>query len=513
MKTLPASPDLSHLKKQAKALLRAARAGENPALQRFAEALPAARGLDAAALAQHELRLHDAQSVIARDYGFKSWTELKRTVEWLRSTRAEQRETWLGWVFDGNSRARKLAVRTLHAQPSLFADDPWLACVIGNEAILRDMIARDPAWVNRRHGPRQMVPLLGVTQSRLILEEGYEAPLLACAALLLQAGADVNATWTDPHYPDWPLSALYGAAGITHHPGMTRLLLEAGANPNDNESLYHSVEGRDPACTLLLLEAGARVVGTNTIGRVLDYDKPDLLRLLLAHGGNAAERPWLHHAILRGRSMTHIRLLLDAGADPRAVNHDGISLYRWAQLHGRDDVVEALRALGVEEALSEEETFIAACTRGDTASVVRIQSRVPDIVSRLSPRQLQTLPELAAVGALDAVRCMLAAGWPREVKAGWDATALNLAVFQGDAAMASLLLEQGADWRTRHGYGDNVVGTLSYASQADDIEDPAPRDYIACARALIDHGVPVSATGGYGFSEEVTAYFEGVKGP
>ena len=58
-------------------------------------------------------------------------------------------------------------------------------------------------------------------------------------------------------------------------------------------------------------------------------------------------------------------------------------------------------------------------------------------------------------------------GWPREVKAAWDATALNLAVYRGDAQMAELLLESGADWQTRHGYGSNVVGTLSYASQND----------------------------------------------
>ncbi|WP_413990614.1 hypothetical protein ACMDCR_00180 [Labrys okinawensis] len=507
MKTLPSSPDLAHLKKQAKALLRAARNGESAALQHFAAQLPIARDLTATELAGWELKLHDAQSVIARDYGFRSWAELKRAVAWLRSTQAEKRETWLRWALEGNARERRLAVRSLAEQPALLAGDAWFACVIGNESLLRDRLARDPSWASQPSGPRSMAPLVAVTHSRLILEEGFETPLLACARLLLTAGADVNATWTDPNYPEWPLSALYGAAGVTHHAGMTRLLLEAGANPDDNESLYHSVEARAPDCTLLLLEAGARVRGTNTIGRVLDYDKPDLLRQILAHDGDARERPWLHHAILRGRSLGHIRLLLEAGADPRAVNEEGISLYRWAQLHGRSDVVEILGGLGVKEDLSEEEAFIAACTRGDAVAAERIREGMPDIFSHLNTRQLQTLPQLAATGALEAVRTMLAMGWPREVRTGWDATALNLAVFQGDAAMARLLLEEGADWRTKHGYGDNVIGTLSWASQADEIEDPAPRDYIACAQALIEHGVPVSATEGYSFSDEVGAYF------
>ena len=41
----------------------------------------------------------------------------------------------------------------------------------------------------------------------------------------------------------------------------------------------------------LLLRAGARVNGTNALGRVLDFDKLDDLRLMLEHGGDANERP------------------------------------------------------------------------------------------------------------------------------------------------------------------------------------------------------------------------------
>ena len=50
-------------------------------------------------------------------------------------------------------------------------------------------------------------------------------------------------------------------------------------------------------------------------------------------------------------------------------------------------------------------------------------------------------PQLAAIGRTEAVRTMLALGWPREVKTAWQATALNLAIFAGDAVMTRLLLE------------------------------------------------------------------------
>ena len=100
-----------------------------------------------------------------------------------------------------------------------------------------------------------MTPLVAVTHSILILETAFEGPLLNSAKLLLHYGANVNSSWTNAKWPDSPLSALYGAAGRTHHVGMLKLLLNTGANPDDNESLYHSLESQDSTCTRLLLDA------------------------------------------------------------------------------------------------------------------------------------------------------------------------------------------------------------------------------------------------------------------
>lgn len=80
-KELPARANLEHLKSQAKDLLAAFKQKEPGALERFRENLPAARGANDEALAALPLALHDAQSVIAREYGFASFAELKAHVE------------------------------------------------------------------------------------------------------------------------------------------------------------------------------------------------------------------------------------------------------------------------------------------------------------------------------------------------------------------------------------------------------------------------------------------------
>lgn len=79
--------------------------------------------------------------------------------------------------------------------------------------------------------------------------------------------------------------------------------------------------------------------------------------------------------------------------------------------------------------------------------------------------------------------------------------------------MAELLLDSGADWRTPHGFGDTVLGTLSWASPADGIDNAAPRDYVGCARVIVAHGVPLADMERYTFSNEVMEYIGGFRSP
>src|SRR5262245_17265177 len=81
MTRLPERSNIDHLRKQAKDLLQQYRARDPAAFARLRSALPAAQGRDDAELVALDLRLHDAQSCVAREYGFASWAELKTHVE------------------------------------------------------------------------------------------------------------------------------------------------------------------------------------------------------------------------------------------------------------------------------------------------------------------------------------------------------------------------------------------------------------------------------------------------
>ena len=77
---LPARPHLDHLKAQAKDLLDAHQRGEREALERIRAAVPAFARMSDDELARAGFALHDAQSAIAREYGFASWAELRDKV-------------------------------------------------------------------------------------------------------------------------------------------------------------------------------------------------------------------------------------------------------------------------------------------------------------------------------------------------------------------------------------------------------------------------------------------------
>ncbi|MDQ8729518.1 hypothetical protein [Bradyrhizobium sp. LHD-71] len=515
MNRLPDRSNLDHLKKQAKDLIRLYRNRDRDAFARFRHALPAAIDRSDEEIASLKLRLHDAQSCVAREYGFASWLDMRTYVELQAAARddgADRVLQWLRLVYSGeiagglNRENPRIAARMLVEDPNVAAGGPYLACAVGDEGALRQATRADPAWVNHPGGPLHVPPLLAITHSSLLRLPEFRERLHRSARYLLSAGADPNQR-TGNRWPpgslsqpddEHPLSALYGAAGKNHDVALTTMLLDTGADPNDGESLYHSLESLP--CTRALLEHGARIAETNAFYRVFDFDNPDMLELLLQNGADPNEparnpplTDWgspLLWAIRRRRSRRHIEALLQAGADPSARTPSGLSAYRLALQFGLTDVADLLQANGAAEPTSEGERFIAACARNDEAEARRIHAHRPDLPASLPDTSLRILPDMVAEGGDDGAKLMVRLGWPIATRGGdWDASALNLAVFRGNAGLTRFLLEHGASWTEEHGYGGNVCGTLGWASCNEPVEGG---DWAECARALLEHDMPAA---------------------
>jgi ankyrin repeat protein len=505
--TLSDRSNLDHLRKQAKDLLRLYRAGDAPTLDRLRRFLPAARGRTDSALLSMQLRLHDMQSCIAREHGLASWNALKDEVE-MRRARAQDlttlRRHWLGLVYGGDlaggvvRQRPELAAKVLADNPGLLGDDAHLACAVGDLARVR-RAADDPAWVNAAGGMLRVTPLITVAHSSLVKLPAFRAGILDCLRLLLARGADPNQHYCNrwpPHSVEQPgeerLSALYGAAGKIHDLETTKLLLAAGADGNDGESLYHSVEDRDPSlpCTRALLEAGTRVEGSNALAHILDVDNLGGLELLLSYTrqGDPDLGRILHWAIYRGRSAAHVRAIIEAGADPKALNAHHQDAFHNAANFGLPEVMRLLTEGGSGETLTQEEMFVSACARADETEARRLFE--PGIFERLTPAQLKQLPNLAMAGRDDAVRLMVELGWPIATRGGdIDGSALNWAVFRGRPELAEFLMERGASFREQHGYNSDVLGTLSWASLNQPRNDG---DWPGCAAVMLRHGLPAA---------------------
>lgn len=475
-RTLPPHPHPDQLRRQARELLRAWRQGDPAALARAAPyALPAPP------------RLAQAQLVLAREHGCASWPQLLQAVERQReaaladSAFAERvLALALGRGFDAPQPARALAL--LQQRPGLRL--PALRLLLG-EPVDVEPNAALPPWG---------APPLALVAFSSLARIGFEPALLQAMDRLLAAGADPNAGLPDPESTERALPVLYGAVARAQSLAMVQRLLAAGAEPNDNESLYHAVEQPERGMVAALVAAGARWQGTNALGRQLDFDALEHLEQVLSLGADPNElshstgtRP-LQHAVQRGRSLAHLQALVAHGADPAAPDAHGQTLAWHAARTGRADVLAWLAPMGLHSPQDARERFLAACAAADETAARALLEEQPGLLASLPAQDLALLPEQAQRGAFASVRLMLALGWPVAVPGPWQASALNQAAFRGDAAMVALLLQHGARWSERNGYGGTALGSCLHAG----CNEPVPGgDYAQVLRLLLADGAPL----------------------
>jgi ankyrin repeat protein len=429
--------NLEYYRKQAKKLLKAARAGDAGALSRLG--VVARSGASAG-----EYKLHDAQLAIAREEGFASWPKFQAL---LTESKLNYQQMAKAFIDAATSDVRR-AMGMLDAHPELARAGIWAALVLGDTAAVKEVLDADKEFARRKGGPDSVEPLIYVCFSRFANRaSGRSDGLIETARLLLQHGANASASFEPPNLPGNPLSCLYGATGLNNNPQLALLLLEAGANPNDNESLYHSTEHADQVCTRLLLKHGARVRGSNALNHMLDREDPEGVKLLLEAGANLADlnhrgETSLQWAVYRRRSVGILEMLLERGAPLDVHRKDGRSAYALAMQSGQRESAALLRARGANTELSELDALLAAWSDGDagprqvTSEAVREKLRASE--------NAMLLPDLAQNHATESVRALLDAGMPIDSQGDSGETALHWACWKGYADLAKLLVERGA---------------------------------------------------------------------
>jgi Ankyrin repeats (3 copies) len=389
-----------------------------------------------------DAKLADAQHEVARGMGAASWPALVRRVEAEALKRGERHAQFVRWATDG---PREHVEELLALDPALAEAGLDAALVVGNRDRVAAEIESDPGLVGRELGELGWLPLVYVCHS--VLLGGPRADdLVACAELLLDSGADPDGSRRHPKWGD--LSALYGAAGVAHEPRMTALLLERGASPDDDESLYHSCETRDHSCLLLLLEAGARVDGTNSIRHMLDYDDLEGLRLLLERGVAQEGHGWpeldgtIEWALIRDRSRAHVELLLEHGAPVRP-GEATLAVRR-----GRADLADLLGEAQPKPA----DELLGALRRGDRPAADAVLGAHAGLLETLGRGDHDVLVHAAGRGRREAVELMLELGFPVDIRSEeWGETPLHAAAWYGFAEIVRVLLAHGADPRAAAG--------------------------------------------------------------
>lgn len=475
--------NLEYYQKQAKHLLKSAKSREESALQRLIRHSPELAN-------SVKPSLHHAQFAIAREQGFASWPRLK---DFILQTKLDFQQAIAIFVEAALADGRR-ALELLERNPELSSAGFFCALVAGDLEKIGKVLQESPELARVKGGPRDWEPLLYVCFSIFAAKSSARADkLLEAARLLLRHGAEPNTSYIDERWPDNPLSCLYGATGINNNPALGLVLLEAGANPNDSESLYHSTEHADLACVRLLLAHGALPKGSNALKHMLDREDLQGLHLLLGAGADPNEKndrdeTALHWAVWRGRSAAIITALLDKGADINAKRQDGRTAYALAVQSGQVEIASLLEARGADKSLSALDRFMGACVTATPQELERMLAESPEILKASESERL--LPDLATNHRTTAVRALLAAGLPVDARGELGGTALHWSCWKGYADLVKLLLHRGASLTIEdEQYHGTPPGWFGHGLQ--NCPDRSG-DYAAVAQLLLAAGAKIS---------------------
>lgn len=428
-KDLPPAPNLEHLRKQAKALLRAFRKKEPQVVAKF-------RALELKATP----KLSDAQHLIAREYGFDNWAQLKEHVD------AEA---------DQMNEAFRLARKAL-------SDD--------NATEFRRLLKHYPALKARINEPVGDFgsPLINHVRSKTMLDA------------LLDAGADIDARskWDpgsfgllDAAPPEVAAYAIERGATITVHAaarlGMLEELKQMVAS---DPQLVHARggDGQTPLHFASTIEIVDHLLdhGADIEARDVDHKSTPAQWML-------SERNEIARYLVRRGCKTDILMATALGdidlvkkhlrSDPECIRmrvsdeyfpmigpRSGGSIYQW-KLGWYVSAVQVAKSLDHKEIFDllmerspAEEKLLNACWLHDEAMVKELLAQRPNLSTTLTAAARRHVAHAARNNDTIAARLMVAAGLPVHAFSQHHASSLHWAAFHGNPELARLFIDHHA---------------------------------------------------------------------
>jgi ankyrin repeat protein len=454
---LPENPNIEHLKKQAKALLR-----ERP-----------------------QAKLADAQLEIAREYGFPSWPKLQSHVARV------QRGIEAGELLARAVRAQDTeeVARVIERYPELKAriDEPMAGYGEGMQALIAavqrtdrktidvllaagaDINARAQWWAGGIGVLDECMPEL----APFLIERGARVDAHSAARLgmidtlrdLLAADAGVvNARGHNGQMP------LHFASTVE----IAELLLEYGAEIDARDLMHEST----PAQHML------RVVQARHFPR----DRQEIARWLVARG---CETDIIMAAALGDLEMAQRHLDADPEYVRTRIAEHTIYMAQFGQgrtphMVARDLGHDAVFRLLMDRS-PEDVRLAQACELGDEELFRELLAARPGLVERLTPEDRRRLPDAAQNNNTAAVRLMLGAGWPVEERGEMRLSALDWGSWHGNAEMVREVLKYHPDLESR-GNEHHITALGCALHGSENGWHRATGDYASTVEALLDAG-------------------------